>query len=126
MTLLAPGDGACVAIGMDVTRRVPLEFELQNVTLRPPGACDAGGTCGHLRVRANGRDNNVGAQATVDLLLGKLASPYHDGELHSGTGAPDLLRVDVALVDDQNEAIEVADGEPLESSFGLVISPNCE
>ncbi|MBM4358418.1 MAG: hypothetical protein FJ096_09950 [Deltaproteobacteria bacterium] len=126
LALVSPTSGSCVAIGTDVTARVPLELDVTGVVLRPPGACGVASPCGYLRVRADGRDNNVGAQTTVDVLLGKLSNPYHDGATHAGTGNPDVLDIDVTLVDATETTMLDADGKDLTISLGLAVKPTCD
>ncbi len=125
-TLVAPTDGSCRAIGSDVTARVPIEFATNNVVLRPPGACASFPNCGIIELRADGLANDQGASLVVDLLLGKLASPYRDGELHQGTGQPNLLPVEASLVTESGSVMLDAEGLPLTLAFKLAIKPSCE
>jgi hypothetical protein len=102
------------------------EESVTNVTLRPPGACGSAAACGYLRVRADGRDNNVGAQSAVDVLLGKLAQPYRDGAVHGGSGMPNLLPIEIALVDEAGAPMLDVEGNELVVSLGLAIRPSCD
>lgn len=124
--LTSPADGACIAIGTDVTAHVPLAFETTNVVLRPPGACGSYANCGRIALRADGLANNEGASFAVDLVLGKLANPYHDGEIHEGTGKADLLPIEATLLTDSGTPMTDTDGEDLTLNFALVIKPSCE
>lgn len=125
-SLVSPGDGACVAIGDDVQARVPLLVAVENFLLRPPGACGSAIQCGHLRVRADGLDNSFGASPAVELDLGKLAQPYHDGALHAGTNEPNLLPVEVTLLGDDGEPWLDDEGTPLQAAIKLAIKPTCD
>lgn len=125
LTLVAPTDGSCVAIGSDVSARVPLTFEVSNLTMRPPGACAGTTRCGRIALRADGLPNNEGASTVVDLLLRKLPNPYRDGELHAGTGQPNLLPIEAVLVDDGGTPWMDPLGGSLSIEFGLAIRPSC-
>ncbi len=135
----APGGApACRAIGTDVTARVPLLLATTNVILRPPNACGTFVQCGHLKLFVDGQLNNEAAALGVDVLIGKLANPYHDGTIHAGTGKPDVLHVEVdlfqnPLITDQNGNSYFAAetpmldprGKPLVASTELIVVPAC-
>lgn len=123
--LLAPADGACVAIGTEVTARIPIQFAANNVLLRTVGACGSNGNCGSLKLRAGAVDNNQGASLVVDLLLGKLANPYHDGAPHPGTGKPNVLPIEASLLAENGASLLDVNGTPLTLTFGLIIKPSC-
>ncbi len=126
ITLVNPKAGpkpACRAIGTNVAAHVPLLLDVANLLLRPPGGCAGVRQCGHLRLRANGIFNNEGAAKAIDLLLGKLANPYHDGS--TLPGGPDVLNVEIDAVDDLDQPIPAANGSPLSVAAKLIIAPTC-
>ena len=119
------GAAVCVAIGTDVQGHVPLQTKTEELVLRPPDACGANAQCGHLRLYANGIENNEAASEVIDLLLGKLADPYHDGADHPGTGKPDVLEVRVDVVEDDGEPMLDHDDEPLTDTVDLITVVSC-
>ncbi|MSP25039.1 MAG: hypothetical protein EXR75_07715 [Myxococcales bacterium] len=128
VTFLEPSSNAppeCRAIGTDVQMRVALLVHVEEVLLRAPGACAGLAQCGRLQLFADGVLNNESASMAIDLLLAKLASPYHDGSEHPGTGQADLLTVRVELVDDDGAPFLDADGVSAADEAKLMIKPAC-
>lgn len=121
------GDAApeCRAIGTDVGARVPLLVAVESVSLRPPLACSAGSSCGTVRLYVDGVLNNESASVAIDLLVGKLASPYHDGEVHPSTGAPDVLDLRVELTDPEGQPFVGDDGAVLADEVALLVMQAC-
>ncbi len=121
------GDAApeCRAIGIDVAARVPLLVAVENVSLRPPLACTGGSACGTVRLFVDGVLNNESASVAIDLLAGKLANPYHDGEVHPGTGAPDLLDLRVELTLPAGEPFVDDAGDVLADEVALRLMHEC-
>jgi hypothetical protein len=135
----APGGSpACRAIGSNVTAHVPLLLSAPNVILRPPFACGAFVQCGYVKLFVNGQLNNEAAALGVDLLIGKLANPYHDGSIHAGTNGPDVLNLEVRLfenpifTDDAGNGfygpeapMHGADGKQLVATTQIIVVPAC-
>ncbi|MCK6593396.1 MAG: hypothetical protein L6Q76_38045, partial [Polyangiaceae bacterium] len=91
LSIVLPAEGACIEVADDPDARIPVQVVVSDLVLRPPGLCGSATECGHLVVRVNGVLNNVGASAAIDVLHGKLASPYGD------------LEIVVEAVDDEGE-----------------------
>ncbi|MBM4376101.1 MAG: hypothetical protein FJ095_13545 [Deltaproteobacteria bacterium] len=124
--VVSPSDGDCVAIGDDVRARVPVLISTENFLLRPPGACGSAAQCGYVRLRADGRDNQLAASRALELDLGKLAQPYRDGSIHPGTGAPYLLELELTLLGDDGEPWLDAEGSPLSASLAIAVKHTCD
>lgn len=122
-----PSGGAptCVSIGEDANSRVPLLVKVSELLLRPPGGCGDIAQCGHLVLYANDVLNNETAARAVDLLVYKLGDPYHDGSVHAGSDAPDVLRVRVEAVDDAGEPLLDDEGVELVDSVELITVVDC-
>jgi hypothetical protein len=69
LTITLPRDGDCVAIGDGVGVTVPISFAVEQLLLRPPGACGAYAQCGYARLLLNGAENNKGSGPVVELNL---------------------------------------------------------
>lgn len=100
---------ACVSLGTNTSVPVPLLVAIEELYLRPPGTCGLYAQCGHLQLLADGVLNNESATTTIDLLVHKLASPYHDGLIHPGSSQVDVLQVEVRVVDDEGVGLRVDD-----------------
>jgi hypothetical protein len=124
--VISPTDGACAAIGEDVRARIPVLVAIENFLLRPPGVCGTALQCGHIRLRADGRDNQYGASTALELDLGKLAQPYRDGSIHTGTEKPHLLEIEVTLLGDDGEPWLDAEGAPLTESMAIAVKRSCD
>jgi hypothetical protein len=125
LELLAPlGTPACIAIGDTLPAALPIQVSLSNATLRPQGACGSSNACGHLLLTIDGKENARSAAQVVMLQLARLADPYHDGQIHAGTGKPDLLDVKIELVNDAGESWLDDQGMPILVRFDLAIVSN--
>ncbi len=129
ITLIDPKPSAtpaCRAIGSDVQAHVPLVLDVVNIVLRPPGGCSGITQCGHLRLSVGGIFNDESAAKSIDLLVGKLANPYHDGSTNAGTGKADVLDLAIDAVDDNGVAMLGADGKPLHVATTLIVAASCK
>ena len=105
LTVVSPHDGACFPVPEGLDAMIPLTVAFKTaaggpaaVYLRAAGFCTTlpSSICGHLVVKVNGVVNNEGATPTVNVLLGKFATPYQ------------TFAITVELVGDNNEALLVA------------------
>jgi hypothetical protein len=119
------GEAVCVSLGDDAETQVPLLTTTTELILRPPGACRNFAQCGHLGLFAAGVLNNESAVHAIDLLVRKLADPYHDGGVHQGTGEPDVLRLAVVVLNDAGDPLLDHQGEELRDELDLITVPEC-
>lgn len=121
----SPPADACISIGDDVSGRVPLLIDTEELVLNPPDACGVFVQCGHLVLYAEGVENNRSAVRGIDLLLHRLADPVHDGSVHAGTGEADLLDLRVEVVTDAGTVMLDHLGEPVAAEVAVVSVPDC-
>ncbi|MCC6555849.1 MAG: hypothetical protein IT372_23040, partial [Polyangiaceae bacterium] len=119
LAILSPKDGACVAIGSGIDATIPVEIKVENLYLRPPGACGVYKQCGHLVLRVNGVENNRGSATVIDVLLRKLADRYAG------------LTISVEVINDAGEPIlavltDGAEPAPLMRSVTVTTQVACE
>ena len=128
LSIAEPGtDGfpVCVSIGTDADFRLPVLVDVEELALRPPGACGSYAQCGQLALYVDGVLNDRSAVPVIEVLFRRLGDRYHDGATHVGTGEPDVLHVRVdAVGDDMTQLLDHA-GEPLSDSIELVTVPTC-
>lgn len=121
------GEGPqCISVGPDADGQVPLLVDVDELVLRPPGGCGAFVQCGHLEIFVEGKFNNEGAVPAIDLLLRKLADPFHDGSVDEATGEPDLLDVVAIVVDEGGLWLRDEEGQLVTDSVQLVTVPDCD
>ncbi|MCC6525498.1 MAG: hypothetical protein IT373_22805 [Polyangiaceae bacterium] len=120
-------DGApvCASIGTDPDFRMPFYVSVQQLLLRPPGACGAYAQCGELALYVDGVLNDLSSVPAIDLLFRRLADRYHDGSPHAASGEPDVLRVRIAAVDADLEPLLDHAGEPLSDELEVTSFVTC-
>jgi len=118
------GEPACVEVSDDPDARGPLFVTVDELVLRPPGACIYD-QCGHLALYVDGVLNNESSVPVVDVLFRKLADKYHDGSTSSATGEPDVLNVRIDVVDGSGAQLLDHDDVPLSADIALITVPLC-
>jgi hypothetical protein len=121
LPMKTPGaERVCASIGHDANARVPILVEVEELVLRPPGACGDFVQCGHLALYTSSPSridgelqpasfvlNNEGAVPAIDLLMRKLANRYHDGK-------EDALTIRVDVLNEAGELIVIPDNPDTE------------
>lgn len=142
-----PGSGVCLQTLGDVDAQAPFIMNVEQFMLRPPGACGQFAQCGRLalytcpwsecREPLPGEEpllpvlNNESSVRAIELLLGKLADPYHDGAAKPdgdddpGNDILDLLHLRIALLKDNGTLASDHSGQPLRTELSLVSLPEC-
>jgi hypothetical protein len=116
----------CVSVGDAADGQVPLLVDVDEVVLRPPGACGSLVQCGYVELYVEGRFNNEGAVRAIDLLLGKLGDPFHDGSVDEATGEPDVLDVLAIVVQGDGLWLRDDEGELVTDAIQLITVPDCD
>jgi hypothetical protein len=134
LTVASPHDGACFPVPQGLEAMIPLTVVFKTasgdpaaVYLRAAGFCTTlpNAICGHLVVKVNGVVNNEGATPTVNVLLGKFATPYQ------------TFAITVELVGDNNESllvvrpddagmVDLDAGITLQTSLTVDARPSCD
>ena len=116
VTITLPRDGDCVAIGEPAAPTIPISIAVEQLLLRPPGACGAYAQCGYAQiVLPGGKVNSKSSGPVLELDLTEIADPYIED-----------FEVPVEIVaESTGKTMLNHDGQPVAATIHISIAKEC-